>query len=80
MCPHVECTAAETGTGCVREVTQVCSREPVGRVHSIETAGMLDGPGIRQVIFLSGCPLRCQYCHNPDTARLANGVSTRADV
>lgn len=40
---------------------------PVGRVHSIETAGSVDGPGLRLVLFVSGCPLRCQYCHNPDT-------------
>jgi len=48
-------------------------REQTGYIHSVETGGMVDGPGIRYVVFFSGCALRCKYCHNPDTWRLRHG-------
>src|SRR3954469_11944015 len=45
-----------------------------GYAHSYETGSVVDGPGIRITLFLSGCPLRCQYCHNPDTWKLRHGI------
>ena len=44
-----------------------------GRIHSIESFGTVDGPGIRFVVFMQGCPLKCKYCHNRDTWNLEGG-------
>lgn len=45
-----------------------------GRIHSIESMGLVDGPGIRTIVFIQGCKLRCAYCHNPDTWNLNGGM------
>jgi len=50
----------------------------IGYIHSYEMGSAVDGPGIRAVVFLSGCLLRCQYCHNPDTWHKMQGTPTTA--
>jgi len=50
-----------------------------GRIHSVETFGAVDGPGIRFVVFFQGCPLRCLYCHNPDSWDISGGKEITAE-
>lgn len=51
----------------------------MGKIHSIETFGTVDGPGVRFVVFFQGCPMRCLYCHNPDTWQTGVGEELEAE-
>lgn len=50
----------------------------MGKIHSIENFGTVDGPGLRMVVFFQGCPMRCLYCHNPDTWNYNGGIEMSA--
>ncbi|NMB06906.1 MAG: pyruvate formate lyase-activating protein [Tissierellia bacterium] len=51
----------------------------MGKIHSLESCGTVDGPGIRFVVFMQGCPLRCKYCHNPDSWKISDGKDISVD-
>jgi pyruvate formate lyase activating enzyme len=56
------------------EVRTALASGDMGFVHSFTTGSTVDGPGVRVVVWLTGCQFRCLYCHNPDTWRMTNGV------
>ncbi|WP_371616284.1 pyruvate formate-lyase-activating protein [Streptomyces sp. NBC_00454] len=73
---HANAISVSAGQTLAAAATQ---RPSEGTVHSWDLSTGVDGPGTRFVTFLSGCPLTCLYCHNPDTMRMRNGKRTSAD-
>lgn len=79
MIATIEPTVTSPACAFERPATQAPSPATEGFVHSVETCGTVDGPGLRYVLFLHGCPLRCQYCHNPDAQGKPSGETRSAE-
>ncbi|MDN3023204.1 pyruvate formate-lyase-activating protein [Streptomyces sp. S.PB5] len=77
--PTTPATGGGASAGAATPAAAVTRRPVVGSVHSWDLSTGVDGPGTRFVTFLSGCPLTCLYCHNPDTWRMRDGKRTMAD-
>ncbi|MFJ8933374.1 pyruvate formate-lyase-activating protein [Streptomyces sp. NPDC102364] len=74
-------TASDLGANDAATPAAAATHRPIeGSVHSWDLSTGVDGPGSRFVTFLSGCPLTCLYCHNPDTWKMRNGKRTAADA
>ncbi|MBB3210321.1 pyruvate formate lyase activating enzyme [Rhodopirellula rubra] len=71
--PSIACERERPQEVVAAEKASDSSTSQNGYIHSIETCGTVDGPGLRYVMFLSGCPLRCLYCHNPDAQGKPHG-------
>lgn len=72
-------TTLEAPAACTEQTCPTAPNTTAGYIHSVETCGTVDGPGLRYVLFLNGCPLRCQYCHNPDAQGRPSGDLTSAE-
>lgn len=84
--PRLRATAGTAGIASAGEMSHsehlaAVRAGELGSVHSWELVTAVDGPGTRMTVFLTGCPLRCRYCHNPDTMRMVSGTpETLEDV